>query len=306
MHKEWKSQLYAVFSEYLDQASQTIHRVLRHPWLLESPRAEHVRKAHEELVSLKEEAPTISDQKISELLTAMNAEILPIVHTHTQLVISSYFAGHPPFKTIKSREDFPDAFIFACAIDLSKKLKTHLFYISADKKLNDAISKNKNITIFKDITEFVQSEIIKKEVSRIEEERHWQEILIKIRPLLPNMAEKIKETLKREEPYLEQLKFSDVAHHAIPDDRGYAVIEGVYEPERIEFDWENVNDFGIGSISLPVSFECVADLLIDVFRGDVFSVPEGVRVMFGDFEKDVYFEASAQVNLYVERVAELP
>lgn len=53
----------------------------------------------------------LSEGKISELLDLLGANILEVQEHHGAIVIKSYFKGGAPFKKVKNKEDFPDAFI---------------------------------------------------------------------------------------------------------------------------------------------------------------------------------------------------
>jgi len=61
-------------------------------------------------------------------------------------VFDAYFTGGKPFKSLKSRDDIPDAFIFQTIKKVSVKSKVHL--VSGDKNLREKCIDLKNVKIF--------------------------------------------------------------------------------------------------------------------------------------------------------------
>lgn len=57
---------------------------------------------------------------------------------------------------------------------------------------------------------------------------------------------------------------------------------------------------GPGSLGVPFTCRLSASVEFSVFRGEAFSVPEGVQVFLGDSEKDHFFDAQAHLALDVE------
>jgi ElaB/YqjD/DUF883 family membrane-anchored ribosome-binding protein len=73
--------------------------------------------AHE----LRGKAGDLLQQEWEQWLKDVGANEYPIDSSHGALVMEDYFAGKPPFKAVKNREDIPDGFIFQTIIDLAKK-----------------------------------------------------------------------------------------------------------------------------------------------------------------------------------------
>jgi hypothetical protein len=65
------------------------------------------------------------------------AVIVPPGPDDATKVMDKYFAGTPPFGSIKARTDIPDAFIFEAIITLA--LKAPLFAVAADGRLSEAL-----------------------------------------------------------------------------------------------------------------------------------------------------------------------
>lgn len=80
-----------------------------------------------------------------------SATIVPIEHAHTMSVMDAYFKGTVPFKTLKHRQDIPDAFIFNAMLDLLKDNDKVLF-VTHDKSLIDRIE-DQNIVCFENLVD---------------------------------------------------------------------------------------------------------------------------------------------------------
>lgn len=101
------------------------------------------------------------------------AEIVESCADHGQRVLEKYFEGRPPFKTRKSRGDFPDAFIVEILADLASD--EPLLVATGDKRMAEALASRQNITVFEDLRSLldaddfddVKSEVEAKNVPRL-------------------------------------------------------------------------------------------------------------------------------------------
>lgn len=293
--KEWRSQLEAELSENIEKAKTAIVRVAKHPWAVELDKDGVFNSASSLLSISPDKLEDLSGQKVNEILQTIQAELQPVKEHHGNLVIDSYFAGVLPFKSRKSREDFPDAFIFECAKDIKNSVE-NLHCVVADSTLSKALSQIEGVILYGNIKDFVQSEIIVSITIQQEKERNWQAVLGIIKATLHERKEELdKEVLDQ---YFEAIK-PWVYHSRIPDDNNEAYVSSVDEPTNIEFDWEKIQDFGSGLITLPFSLECPASIEFSVFRGDAFTIPDEVWVEIVDPEEQHYFDASGMVDIQV-------
>jgi|GEM_PF-2877686 len=113
----------------------------------------------------------------SNWIKTLKVQTLDIADDHGKRVIKSYFEGDAPFKEVKRREDFPDAFIYESVVDLSKKVM-QLYFISNDATFNNSFRSTPNIKVFRKLTDFLKGEetkdlvasfTIKREMPRIRE-----------------------------------------------------------------------------------------------------------------------------------------
>jgi hypothetical protein len=94
--------------------------------------------------------------KVRNWLECTGASILPVGIAHAERVFEKYFSGTAPFKAIKSREDFPDAFIFEAIQDLLPQLD-ELLVVCNDERLRAAFSTDEKISIFSDLRALLAS-----------------------------------------------------------------------------------------------------------------------------------------------------
>jgi len=295
--QEWGSHLQEQFLEDIRKACASVRRCLRHPWSAEIQGFEAITSANRGLDCAIGEAPQIAKCKVRELIEQMKAEVLPVRGHHGETVLQAYFEGSRPFQRPRSKEDFPDAFIFQCATDLAKELGSCLHCVVADKTLAKSLSQAGGAEVYNSIKAFVQSSPVLQAAWEQESERAWQATLEQLKPSLPALEGLLSETL---EHLVEEQYGTLISHPGIPSDIGEAMVTGIYEPENLVFEWQDAENFGVGLVALPFSFECDAEIEFWVYRGDAYSVPEGVWVDFGDPEENVYFEAGARIRLSIQ------
>lgn len=76
---------------------------------------------------------------------------------HAERVLAKYFDGALPFKSRKSRADFPDAFIVEVLADLATD--DELVVVTADLRMAEALMSSPHITVFSDLKSLLESEI---------------------------------------------------------------------------------------------------------------------------------------------------
>jgi hypothetical protein len=296
--KEWISQLQKEFLDDVNQANIAMQRVLRHPWSSGIEALETIRVVKDDLDNAVNLVPEISEKEAKALIARLNAEILPVDVEHGSLVIQAYFSGSEPFQKAKNREDFPDAFIFHCIKDLAKKVNNNLHCIVADKVLKAALSKLDKVVVHDSIKDFIQSQVVLDAIHEEESEQRWQTTFERILPLLPTLESYLKDGLY--DLYVDDLAYEHISHRRMPSDNKEAIITGVHGPDDIIFKWDSVENYGSGTITLPVTFTCQAEIEFDIYRGNAFDIPDEVWVDLADPEENYYFEAGATVKLSVE------
>ena len=106
-----------------------------------------------ELASPK--AKTVAEAEFGGWLNAVNATESKIILNDAQGAFNGYFDGAPPFKSIKNREDIPDAFIWQAVMRLASEHKD-LHFVVGDNTLRAAADDHEGITTYAKLDEFIQ------------------------------------------------------------------------------------------------------------------------------------------------------
>jgi hypothetical protein len=105
-----------------------------------------------------------AEKQFVQWAESIDANRYPLCIDQTRAAFEAYFQGFPPFKEPKIREDIPDSFI----VQAIKKLCTdieELHVVVGDKKIIDTFSDSKTVTVYKDLSEFIESKIIQNELN---------------------------------------------------------------------------------------------------------------------------------------------
>lgn len=95
-----------------------------------------------------------------------NCKLVPIAPDHAERVLNNYFAGHPPFKQIKNREDLPDGFVYEAIRDCAAQLG-NLLFACHDNTLRSALAVVQGVTVFSSLKELLESPPIKQLLANV-------------------------------------------------------------------------------------------------------------------------------------------
>jgi hypothetical protein len=91
-------------------------------------------------------------------------------------VLDRYFSGDLPFKQVKNRDDFPDAFIWQIVSDVAGQHDA-LIAVVADTNLREAISSIPKVEVFESLEAFIESERVQQLFAAAFAQIHADEIL---------------------------------------------------------------------------------------------------------------------------------
>lgn len=301
--REWASHIDSDLRKSVEAAKSNLHDVIKNPCASYFGKVELLAETSAYLDELLAKTPEISQNKMEGLLAQLQAQIMPLEIGHGSVIIDSYFNGVPPFRSKKSRQDFPDAFILENAKDVIKAAGAPLHCIVADGPLSSALSSIEGIILYPSLKYFVQSDVVNELASNKGQERVWLSIYEKIRGNLSKASEEIESSL--ESLFLNELPGQKVEHPAIPDDNNEAIISGLYEPTNVSLYWEDIENYGNGIITIPFSCEVKGSIEFYVFRADAYDVPDEVWIDFQDPESHHYFDAGGEVLLAISGTIEV-
>lgn len=256
-------------------------------------------QTEENITTIKSEYEKHITDNFNEWMEAVNAQVHEIKPHHTSKVFESYFKGAPPFKGVKNRSDFPDAYIFEAINELSTELE-HLHVIIGDKFLLESCKTLGNISCHESLDVFLKEgfnnyaevrEVLTDDFSV----RYFDDIIT----FLSDNQHLIINALEGAEVNL--LAGETARSNYIPDDNNEGTIDMVGNAEQIEFDFADASYIGDGKIVIPVSFEseCYVDYYI--FKMDYYSIDEKriKHIGISDWNKH-YYHAEEELPLEVK------
>jgi hypothetical protein len=296
--KEWTTQFSEEFYKNIHETVNALTKITNHPWVSEINNYNIVKQWKDILTISQAEAYKISELKVKEIIKKLKAEILLIDNSHGRNVMNDYFAGMPPFKTVKNREDIPDSFIFHCVKNLCVNLNSKIHCIVSDGSLKSAISGLDLTTVYGSIDEFVKSDVVEEIIKMREREIIWKSILDKAINHVKSKSKKLRDDINS--LIIDELAGTFISHPEIPSDEDRAFIVSVDEPEDITLEWNETDDFGPGLLVVPFGLKCEVSVEFPIYHSDAYSLPEDVWVHIGDHEEDDFFDAGCDLLISVE------
>ena len=217
------------------------------------------------------------------------------------MYLTTILKERPLFGQAKNRNDIPDAFILCAGRQFAFSTAGHRIAICNDKRMRNALTGLPGVDTFSGIKEFLQSELGRQSLNRLELHKVWTD---EKREEAIALLKQKKGFIKRKVEHFADnvLPGNTFSHGSLPTDNEEGTIDGTYDVEKLELDWGAMDVIGPGWIALPFSFETDADLTLWIYRMDSFSVPSWIQVHIGDFEEEHYFEASAHRRMRVSAV----
>lgn len=292
VYQEWLSSFADNLSDCVDRTCSAIRSLINHPCYQQIEKQEQLPKTLTVVESLQ--VRTLASQLLEDIFKSLKAKIVEVRDHHGKNVVHSYFSGTPPFKIPKSRQDFPDAFIYQSAADLKDEIGSDLHCIIHDEKLRQTCSEQ-GMPVYSNLQEFVTSFPIETVTQGLEREQVWKEIVQTVISKLPTIEQKLRDDLRDPTNFLAS---REITHSQIPSGDDTAWIAGVYATDEIEFAWGDVEDLGLGILLLPFNITCEADLVFRLHREEALSPPQGVWVQT-NFDEP-FWDAGGEVILLAE------
>jgi hypothetical protein len=187
--------------------------------------------------------------------------------------VDDYFAGRPPFKAVKNRNDIPDGFIWQCVLDIAQECgRVHL--ITHDEGLFAAAKGDSRVVAHRTLDQFVQSgecqSAIKKLGSKILEENIERAHSL-LRQYEAQFAAKIKTQLPR------ALIATTVYNDSLPTARNDATIYNVDRVSKVAIGFDEAANYGESEIGIFFDAEVDAVLEFTLSQSDYYRRPHEER-----------------------------
>lgn len=236
--------------------------------------------------------PDLVRSAFDEWLKDVHARVIEIDPSHGPRVMTAYFSGAPPFKKPKSREDIPDGFIWAAAVDLSAESPIHL--VSHDGGFREAADEVDDVEWHSSLDDLIASPPFQHAVNA---DRAAKRVA------------KVMEILNSDSSTIDAQLFDlvdahtqgeSVSHYSIPDDNQEAIISGSYGLDDVEVDWSHPEYYGGGVVGVEFTGVLEATLSYAIFKADYWGMPEsqGSRISISDLN-DHYFDAEEEYSVRV-------
>ena len=296
-YDEWVTQRRNEFLDKLRQCRTSLKSLVRDPRIGKLGIHDQIVEFNSLIEENGTEFENVAVESAKAVLGSIRPAVLPVTGGHASSAFERYFVGEQPYRSVKSREDIPDAFIFESLRDVAASGQDLVHAAISDGRLRRAADTLVNVRVYKSLAELLEGPELAKAVARLEKAEAWQSWLKQYCSKVPERWPVIETEIK--EADLNFLAYQTVRHPQIPADNHEGTLSMFDEPFDTLFDWNGLRESGVGILSVPVSFDL--DVFIDfyVFRMDAYCVPDKVSVLFGDPDEDVFFEGEANVRVRV-------
>lgn len=225
----------------------------------------------------------------SAWLDEVGAERHSITQSAAAATLDAYFAGRPPFKRPKSREDLPDGFIHAAIAEFARRIgaeaPTHV--VVQDKALMAALEKETGVIVHQNWASLLRCDALPNcDDARFRALWRVQESAIRAKFI---------------EAITSKVAGVEVSSCAFPSDNQDATITMVGEVTGLQVDLAESRTVGADTVEVPFSCEvegCKGDLFI--FKSEYFtSQDDRFMLIDGDWNSHYVF-AQTDIDLAVE------
>lgn len=269
-------------------AARTALKDLASNSIITSHHAEQVRQALAEVEKLNIEEMSVA--AVESFLRANRINELPMTFEQSKAAWKSYFAGKPPHRAIKNRDDIPGAHIFEAAKELLQR-SGEVHFVCSDKRLAAPLKALHGARVYGTLEDLFASKVLAEPTQLWARDKKWREVahLAPMEEIKSELRSRIAEDLD------EELHNLDFTSEKIPVAGAVAHINWALGGELIEI--ENPDDWGGGHMTFEVGCECLAGIRIGLSHEDARGLPGWIEVEWGHGSA-IY--ATAQVRLRVE------
>jgi hypothetical protein len=270
-------------------ATTTAEKLLNDRLLIE-PHRSNVSNALEALKKIGD-LETIADDAVGAFFRSHWVSRIALSADQAEEAWSGYFRGSKPYKEAKNRNDIPDGFIHAAAKELIAAHKP-LQCVCGDGVLSDALEALDGTKMHKSVEDLLKDNALIMVIAEWALEKEWQQIKAKVP--MGRLTDEIEEFVTGNAG--EFLSGKRVRSGKIPEDNGTATIQLYGDPEHVEVGF--IEDWGGGSVSVPVTFTMDVSLYFRVYRADAFDVPDWIPVAWDQIDEH-YLDAEGEVTISV-------
>jgi hypothetical protein len=286
---EFLSQEEELYQSQVQKIISCVQDLQRRP--LPETTAKLLESSIESFKQIKPELSQFSEYELQVWCEVTGAEVLPVHISHGQRVIDSYFQGKSPFKKKKSREDFPDAFIWQAIFDISENLP-QIYVVTNDSAVSTALTTQKNIISVRNLDDFIALEACQKIIQKLEfeeaRESNKAANLRRVINLLPD--NKLSVTYSMESALVKEFQGKVIKSFDIPTHNHKATVDYLGNIEDVDFHIGQVSYYGssIFVIRFSVKMEALLSYFID--KADYWALDDEKteRMSMNDWSDHLY------------------
>lgn len=223
--------------------------------------------------------------EFSSWITNSHARLHPLQLPVVEKSFTSYFAGLPPFKEKKNRNDIPDSLILETIRSITTD-GTTVSVVAEDGGLRAACVQVEHVKVFSSLDEFIGSP----ECQLLLKEQH---VADNFQAIIATMKDNTSSLNNRLEILsIDGLAWKTFRDECIPDDNNEATIESVGSLDEINFLFDEAIYFGEGVVGIPFEFETEVLAFYYIFKSDYYGMSDDFtsQISVSD-HNDHYFEA---------------
>lgn len=219
----------------------------------------------DELQSLEQKISSSVISRWKDYISASNSKLYEFKEKYSTLIFEDYFKGNKPFKTLKSRNDIPDAFIFQDIKELCNQVE--LFVISNDGDFRKAVKTlSSNVHTFKNLDEFFGDENFKVTLEKYNDLIDNEEKLKFINRYLLKFQPEIEEEVLE---FINGISYLEFFDDKLKSDDKAATIQDLTDP-IFQIYYDDIEIVGKEAF-VPISVICNSNIEYAVFKADYWS-----------------------------------
>ena len=247
-------------------------------------------------IEMRDGAIDALTKEFEEWMDELGGEEHAVKPGHGEKVAEAYFKELSPFRAVKNRNDFPDAFIWQTILDLAAEHKP-LHVVATDKGMYKPAFKIETIKAYKTLEEFIATDECQKALVDLAEETVTENVE-RAGKLLAEEENELKRMVTKD--IINAIHGKTVRSRRIADDNNEGIIQGVYDPHEINFEYGSVEYYG--DTDIGVRFEALVECQINyaIFISDYYSLSdeESARISISDLN-DHYYDAEETFTVQV-------
>lgn len=290
VRREFLSQEEEFLQKNAKAIEDALHNLTKRP--MDPKGAEHLKKVADASADLAKKLEPSTAKEFDAWAKSILAKDHPIAPAHGSQVMDAYFAGAPPFKQKKNRNDIPDGFVWQAIQDLAKAHKP-LYVVSGDAGIRAPLQDNPDFVVFASLEDLIASAPIQALLKKHYASANFSALLA----LLPGQIGFL-------EKEIEGSLVDELAGKMVSDgeeDDSEPTITGVDSPEDLEVDPGEAVDHGGGLAVVPfkLKVECGIEFCIDKSAYYTMDEDEAERISISPLN-DHRFSAEENRTVVVE------